>query len=116
MDFSDALRVIRRDGSKLTRLGWNASGQYVVYQPGYPDGIAINADTAKATGIPQGTVQRFRPYLMLHTAQGDFVPWTPTVSDALADDWSLVMEPVQSGFRTTTQVMEEAGIKPQGSA
>lgn len=89
MSFSGAL-VALKAGGKLARAGWNAGGQYVVYQPGYPDGIAINANTAKATGIPQGTVKRFRPYLMLHTAQGDFVPWAPTVSDVLAEDWSVV--------------------------
>jgi hypothetical protein len=90
MDFSDAL-VALKGGARIARLGWNAAGQYVVFQPGYPDGIGINANTAKATGIPQGTVKRFRPYLMLHTAQGDFVPWAPSVSDVLADDWSRVL-------------------------
>lgn len=87
-DFSYALERVKA-GSKITRRGWNADGQYVVHQPGYPDGIGINANTANATGIPQGTVKRFRPYLMLHTAQGDFVPWAPTVSDVLADDWAV---------------------------
>jgi hypothetical protein len=72
---------------RIWRSGWNGPGQFVVYQKGYPDGIAINANTAEATGIPQGTVKSFRPYLMLHTVQGDFVPWTPSVSDVLADDW-----------------------------
>lgn len=87
MDFGEALKTLR-SGGKVARAGWNGAGQFVVYQPGYPDGIGINANTARATGIPQGTVKRFRPYLMLHTAQGDFVPWAPSVSDVLADDWS----------------------------
>jgi hypothetical protein len=89
MDFGSALEALK-DGTKMTRLGWNASGQFIVYQPGYPGGIGINSNTAKATGIPEGTVKRFRPYLMLHTAQGDFVPWAPSVSDVLAEDWSRV--------------------------
>jgi hypothetical protein len=84
--FSYALERVKT-GFRITRRDWNARGQYVVYQPGYPDGIGINANTAEATGIPEGTVKRFRPYLMLHTAQGDFVPWAPTVSDVLAGDW-----------------------------
>ena len=88
MDFSEALRRIKA-GRALAREGWNAEGQFVVYQKGYPDGIAINANTAEATGIPEGTVCRFRPYLMLHTADGSFVPWAPTVSDVLAEDWSF---------------------------
>ena len=88
-DFSDALNDLKA-GARIAREGWNAGGQFVVLQKGYPDGIAINANTAEATGIPQGTVRVFRPYLMLHTADGSFVPWAPTVSDVLADDWTVV--------------------------
>jgi hypothetical protein len=90
VDFSEALVRLRLVGSKVTRQGWNAPGQYVVLQKGYPDGIAINANTAQATGIPEGTVCVFRPYLMLCTADDSFVPWVPTVSDVLALDWVFV--------------------------
>jgi hypothetical protein len=89
MDFSEALAELK-DGAKISRSGWNASGQWVVLQAGYPDGIAINANTAAATGIAEGTVCQFRPYLMLHAADGSFVPWAPTVSDVLAEDWETV--------------------------
>ncbi len=90
MDFSDAL-VACRDGMKIYRSGWNGKGMYVVFQPGYPRGIAINENTSKATGIPQGTVCRFRPYLMMYTAQEDFVPWVASQSDLLGDDWFVVV-------------------------
>jgi hypothetical protein len=87
MDFGAALTALKA-GAKVTREGgWNAAGQFVVLQAGYPDGIAINANIAKATGLEQGTVCRFRPYLMLCTADASFVPWQPTVSDVLAEDW-----------------------------
>lgn len=89
MDFGEALHALKA-GKRVTRVTWNAPGQYVAHQKGYPDGIAINANTAEATGIPQGTVCRFRPYLMLKTAQDDFVPWTPTQSDVLAEDWEVM--------------------------
>jgi hypothetical protein len=89
VDFSYALNDLKR-GARITREGWNAGGQFVVLQKGYPDGIAINANTAEATGIPQGTVCTFRPYLMLRTADGPFVPWAPSVSDVLAEDWTVV--------------------------
>ena len=59
-------------------------------QDGYPDGIAINANTARATGLNEGAVCVFRPYLMLCTADGSFVPWAPTASDVLAEDWLTV--------------------------
>lgn len=89
MDFSDALRRCKT-GDKIARTGWNATGMFVVHQAGYPDGIAINANTAQATGIPEGTVCKFQPYLMFKTAQDSFVPWLASQSDLLADDWFTV--------------------------
>lgn len=88
MDFSDALRQCK-NGNKITRTGWNGPGQFVVHQAGYPDGIAINANTAQATGIPQGTVEKFAPYLMMRNAQGVFVPWLASQGDLLAEDWEV---------------------------
>lgn len=76
------LRVNRR----AQRRGWNG-GQYVIYQRGYPDGIPINKNTSEATGIPEGTVCKFRPYMMLCTSNNEFVPWVPSQSDQLAEDW-----------------------------
>ncbi len=89
MDFSEALDAVK-DGSKITREGWNGAGQYVVLQPGYPDGIPINSNTARATGIPEGTVCKFAPYLMLRNAQCVFVPWLASQGDLLAEDWEIV--------------------------
>lgn len=76
-------------GYRIQRVGWNAPNQYIVLQKGYPNGIAINANTSQATGIPEGTVCVFRPYLMLCAADGSFAPWAPTVSDVLAEDWEI---------------------------
>lgn len=89
MNFGHALDAMKSHGQRVARDGWNATGQFVVLQQGYPDGIALNANTSKATGIAQGTVCVFRPYLMLRAADGSFVPWAPTVSDVLAEDWSI---------------------------
>lgn len=89
MDFGAALRALK-DGDRVTRTGWNGQGMFVVYQKGYPDGIPINANTAEATGIPEGTVCYFRPYLMMKTVDDEFVPWVISQTDALADDWERV--------------------------
>lgn len=89
MDFGEALKVLK-DGDRVARAGWNGEGMYVVYQQGYPEGIAINFNTARATGIPEGTVCRFRPYLMMKTVDDEFVPWVISQTDALADDWECV--------------------------
>ncbi|MDB4895908.1 MAG: hypothetical protein JWN15_2170, partial [Firmicutes bacterium] len=89
MGFGGALDALK-SGKRVTREGWNGQGMWAVLQKGYPDGIPINAGTAQATGLPEGTVCKFRPYLLLCTAPDDFVHWIPTGSDILADDWVIV--------------------------
>jgi hypothetical protein len=68
---------------------------WLAYQKAYPDGIPINANTAQATGISEGTVCRFLPYLMMRTADGAFVPWLASQTDVLADDWVAMPLAVQ---------------------
>lgn len=86
LDFSQALIEVRL-GNKIARKGWNGNGQWVVFQQGYPNGIPINGNTARATGIPEGTIMSFKSYLMFKTQEGEFVPWVATQTDLLAMDW-----------------------------
>lgn len=88
-DFGYALQMLRA-GAKLARKGWNGKGMFIVYQRAYPDGIPINKNTSEATGLPEGTVCRFLPYLMMKTADGAFVPWLASQTDILAEDWVVV--------------------------
>lgn len=88
MDFSDAL-IVCKEGSKIARAGWPGPW-FVVFQKGYPNGIEINQNTAEATGIKQGTVCKFFPYLMFCDPKGAFVPWVATQGDLLANDWEIV--------------------------
>lgn len=83
--FSEAL-IDLKAGGLVCRESW-AKGVFLAFQKGYPDGIAINSNTAEATGLPEGTVCRFQRYLMMRTTDGSFVPWTPSQTDILADDW-----------------------------
>ena len=76
-----------RQGHKVARSGWNGKGMWIVLQKAYPDGIPINANTAEATGIAQGTVCKFLPYLMMKTADNSFVPWLASQTDLLGLDW-----------------------------
>lgn len=89
LDFSTALLLVK-SGRRISRIGWNGKGMYVAYQSGYPDGIAINENTSRAIGQPVGTVCRFLPYLMMRTADGSFVPWLISQTDALANDWMVI--------------------------
>lgn len=87
--FDVALQHLR-EGKKLQRTGWNGKGMYIVLQRGYPNGIPINKNTAEATGLSEGTVCRFLPYLMMKTADNSFVPWLASQTDILAEDWQAV--------------------------
>lgn len=88
MDFCEALSFLK-DGHRVSRAGWNGNGMYVVLQTGYPEGIPINKKTADATGILEGTIRRFQPYLMMSTSDGSFVPWVASQTDILGEDWLL---------------------------
>ena len=89
MTFGHAIEAIKA-GKKVCRKGWNGKGMFVVYQKGYPEGIAVNKNTAEAYGVPEGSIMKFRPYLQLKTAQNDCATWAPSCSDALAEDWMII--------------------------
>lgn len=88
-DFGVALSALKH-GALVARKGWNGKNMWLAYQRGYPEGIAINYNTAVATGIAEGTVCRFLPYIMMRTVDGSFVPWLASQTDVLAEDWTEV--------------------------
>lgn len=85
--FEYALSQVKLGGAKISRAGWNGKDQFVFYQKGYPDGIAINRNTSEATGLLEGTKCFFQPYLMIRNAQNQFIPWLASQGDLLANDW-----------------------------
>lgn len=86
-DFSEALFALKQ-GNRINRVGWNGSGQYVYlvqagrYAPTTEAGRHI-ASSQRDDRVP------YRAYMALCTVQGDVVPWTPSQSDTLADDWEI---------------------------
>jgi len=70
MDFGDALFELRM-GKRVARNGWNGAGMYIELQ------------------VPDGHSKMKLPYIYLHTAQGDLVPWTASQTDILAMDWDV---------------------------
>ena len=80
MDFGKALEAIR-EGKSVIRSGWNGKGIFVALQ--VPD------DNSKMTG----------PYAYIDTtglasenpdAPRVMVPWLPSQTDMLADDWRVL--------------------------
>lgn len=89
LTFGLAIEAAKK-GAKITRLGWNGKGMWVVYRTGYPEGIPCNENTAKAVGIPEGSLFKVRPYLQMKCVDGSFQMWLASQSDILADDWAIV--------------------------
>lgn len=104
--FDRALTTLK-EGRKVARFGWNDKGMWVVLQKGYPEGIAINRNTAEATEIPEGTVKNFQPYLMMYTADGEFVPWVASQTDLLAEDWQWVSDANQYAVVIGRQIKDD---------
>ena len=71
MDFSQALLSVK-DGNKVQREGWNGKGMHIELQE--------PTDKSKMT----------QPYIYMHTAQGDLIPWLASQADLLANDWQRV--------------------------
>lgn len=91
MTFEEALTALK-GGQRVARRSWSLydPGSYVCRQKGYPTGIGINANTSEATGEAEGTVMRFRPYLMVRLTDDTLMPWTPSQLDLFASDWEVV--------------------------
>lgn len=87
--FEDVLKLVK-NGSKISRKGWNGKGMFVVYQKGYPEGIPCNEQTANSWGLNKGDIFKCEPYLQIQMVNGSHSMWVPSINDILADDWDVV--------------------------
>jgi len=71
MNFSEALQRAK-DEYRIARKGWNGKSMWVSVQ--YP--------------LKRGNMSL--PYLFLKTVDDHLVPWLPSQTDILSDDWSVV--------------------------
>ena len=72
MNFSRALEEMKA-GFRLAREGWNGKGMWVAMWSPSPNGEPVDV-----------------PFLIMSTAQGTTVPWTPSATDLFAEDWRNV--------------------------
>jgi hypothetical protein len=77
MNFSEALNTLKT-GSRIIRRGWNGKGMWLSLQ------------------IPDQHSKMTLPYVYLNypanseNTSGAKVPWTPSQTDMLADDWEVL--------------------------
>jgi hypothetical protein len=91
LDFSDALHALK-DGHRVTRTGWNGSGQWVAMSPGFQlSEDRVFSEPIRHALVAAGEPGDFLPYLMLRNAQGSYAPWAPSHGDLFAIDWQVVV-------------------------
>jgi hypothetical protein len=79
LTFGDALYFLK-EGMCAQRIGWNGAGQYV---------FLVKADEWTFTNGKNDNMP-LRSFLALRTTDGKVVPWQPSSSDTLAEDWSAL--------------------------
>lgn len=77
MDIGKALDAMRA-GGKAARKGWNGKGMYLLHAEG---------GTFSQEGLVMGDLIQF---IVMKTAQDEFVPWLCSQTDLLATDWEVV--------------------------
>ena len=70
LDFGAALNHLW-DGKLLARPGWNGKDMYIKMQ------------------FPDKQNKMTKPYIYMHTADRELVPWLASQTDLLASDWSI---------------------------
>lgn len=71
MNFGRALHLLKT-GRQVYREGWDGVGMWLELQ------------------VPDKHSKMTLPYIYIHTAQGDLVPWFASQTDMLAEDWILL--------------------------
>ena len=87
-DFGTAVEALKQ-GARVARAGWNGKGMFLYYVPEnkYP---ASRNEHGTMVGVFEDDMVPYREYIALKTVDNQVVPWAPSISDALAEDWQIV--------------------------
>ena len=82
MNFGQVLEELK-EGKKVSRKGWNGKGMWL---------CLINHEEYNiSAGLVSGKLKR-APFIAMKTADDSIVPWFPSQTDLLAEDWNLNAE------------------------
>ena len=95
MNFGEAIEKLKQ-GSKVTRKGWNGRGMWIVlmpslYLPPYStQGTDRKVNDRTAKHIGEDSPLDSQPYIAMWTADGKWQPgWLASQADILSDDWHV---------------------------
>lgn len=84
MNFGQALKALKK-GAKVRRTGWNGKGMWLrLYNPYLDREFSIREHYP--ADLDSGTLA---PWIGMHTADNQFVPWLASQTDLLAEDWEI---------------------------
>jgi hypothetical protein len=83
MNFGEALEVLK-SGKKLAMGGWNGKGLWIELQ--FPDQHSKMTRPYIFMSCPRGSTNHFGE----QKNEIERVPWLPSVTDLLADNWNIV--------------------------
>jgi hypothetical protein len=87
LPFSVILQMVRWNGSRAARKGWNGKNMFIFLVPG----SEFKVDREPLLSIlGEGTKVKYHGHIDMKTADGMIVPWLASQTDILADDWTLV--------------------------
>ena len=86
MTFGLAVEALKK-GAKVARTGWNGKEMFLYLVPGST--FSVNRPPLNEI-YPEGTEITYRPHMDLKTADGSVATWSPSGSDALAEDWVIL--------------------------
>lgn len=80
--FGHAVELLK-SGFKLARKGWNGKGMYI----SYVDPKEWNSSELER---PWDEDLKPRPWIGIKTVDNEYMPWVPSQSDVLAEDWVII--------------------------
>ena len=85
INFGQILESLK-EGKRVARQGWNGKGMFLYHVPAnsYP------AQTESAIN-EFGEMVPYGAYIAMKTAHGNVVPWLPSQTDMLAEDWEVIV-------------------------
>jgi hypothetical protein len=81
MNFGEALVLIKQ-GLKVRRAGWNGKGMW----------LCLVGEKEYDLNVWGQGQPKLSPWIGMKTADGNFVPWQPSQTDVLAEDFEQVLE------------------------
>ena len=81
MNFSTILNALKQ-GKKVYRAGWNGKNMWLMYVPCSPMYTFNSGDSEYS----------WQDFIAMKTADDTIVPWTPSQTCLLAEDWEILKD------------------------